>query len=465
MTDDRHDQAQEEFGPLDHRRMLDLRLFPPIEVTAPGPREVPAALRGPAWQPQEQPPVYEQPATQWNGEPCTARRITAIVADNGNFPMYWARHLVGTRRAIVEVTYGGATFYLDDEDGSGWNKVTHGGSPHWTHNNITIDPDSIQSRAQTDLLKMAVESGATGVAELRPHHDELADACRPVEVDGETVRVHGSGQFTEQDQELVADVVRAGKRKFAKEALTTDASFLREHIAEALFDADSQVGPYRTVHSDTKDEYRRLAEAALAVVLPHGKFLGDRLHDTEEQLLAARTEAERWIAFIQRGMDTHMQFSVLRPDGIAEQLPCADWCYACRIEQAEAFTTAVAELIAAHEGDEWASQSATTALRELFTCTSVPSSVDDSGPTSDELVHSPEEQLVSAPPLVGDRFRLQADGSWAADVGGGTLTVVADMSGERREQLLALLDAYCQAIEENRLTPEQARADIGMPGT
>lgn len=87
-------------------------------------------------------------ATRWNGEPCIASRITATVADNDAFPLYWARHLVGTRRKIVEVTYGGETFYLDDEDGSGWNKVTHGGSPHWAHSNITIDPDSIQSRAE-----------------------------------------------------------------------------------------------------------------------------------------------------------------------------------------------------------------------------------------------------------------------------------------------------------------------------
>ncbi|MEV0477515.1 hypothetical protein [Streptomyces prunicolor] len=274
MTDDRHDQADEftGSGPLDHRRMLDPQLFPLAEDTAPGPREVPPALRGPAWQPQQQPPVYGQSATEWNGEPCTARRITAVVADNGAFPMYWARHLVGTRRAIVEVTYGGATFYLDDEDGSGWNKVTHGGSPHWTHNNITIDPSSIQPRAETELA----ETVATA--------KEPVDTCRPVEVDGETIRVHGSGEFTEREQEFVADVVRAGKRRFAEESLTTDASPLREHIAEALFDADDQVGPYRTVHSDTKEEYRKLADAALAVVLPHGKLLGDLLSDGEATL-------------------------------------------------------------------------------------------------------------------------------------------------------------------------------------
>lgn len=87
--------------------------------------------------------------TQWNGEPCEARRITAIVADNTAFPGYWARPFVGARRKAVEVTYGGQTFYLDDEDGSGWNKVTHGGSPWYPHSGLTIEPGSIQPRGTT----------------------------------------------------------------------------------------------------------------------------------------------------------------------------------------------------------------------------------------------------------------------------------------------------------------------------
>lgn len=51
---------------------------------------------------------------------------------------------------------------------------------------------------------------------------------------------------------------------------------------------------------------------------------------------AADAEVKRWIAFIERGMDTHMKFSVVKPDGTTEELPCADWCYACRVEKAEA---------------------------------------------------------------------------------------------------------------------------------
>lgn len=54
------------------------------------------------------------------------------------------------------------------------------------------------------------------------------------------------------------------------------------------------------------------------------------------RLAAAEAEVKRWLAFIERGMDTHMQFSTLKPDGTIEQLPCADWCYACRLDRTEA---------------------------------------------------------------------------------------------------------------------------------
>ncbi|MDX3634305.1 hypothetical protein PV728_29390 [Streptomyces europaeiscabiei] len=94
--------------------------------------------------------MTERTETRWNGGPCQARRITAVVADDGRFPQYWARHLVGTRRQVVEVTYGGETFYIDNEDGSGWNKVTHGGAPFWGHSSLTIEPNSIQPRVDPD---------------------------------------------------------------------------------------------------------------------------------------------------------------------------------------------------------------------------------------------------------------------------------------------------------------------------
>ncbi|MFE4697255.1 hypothetical protein ACFRIC_09195 [Streptomyces sp. NPDC056738] len=73
---------------------------------------------------------------------------------------------------------------------------------------------------------------------------------------------------------------------------------------------------------------------------PTDRLTASTINDEQLEALYQRAEdaeAERvrWLAFIERGMDTHMQFSVLRPDGTTEQLPCADWCYACRIERAD----------------------------------------------------------------------------------------------------------------------------------
>ncbi|MEU7771242.1 hypothetical protein AB0C44_07940 [Micromonospora taraxaci] len=82
----------------------------------------------------------DQPATYWNGEPTPAVRVRVIVADAPQFPQYWARPLVGTERAAVRVTYGGETFYLDDETGTGWRKVTEGhGSPRWGHADLAVE--------------------------------------------------------------------------------------------------------------------------------------------------------------------------------------------------------------------------------------------------------------------------------------------------------------------------------------
>lgn len=84
-------------------------------------------------------------ATYWNGEETFAERGTGIVAD-ANFPMYWARHLVGERIAVVRVVYGVQEFYLDDRDGQGWHKVTEGGgSPRLGHRNVGLEPGSFES--------------------------------------------------------------------------------------------------------------------------------------------------------------------------------------------------------------------------------------------------------------------------------------------------------------------------------
>lgn len=77
--------------------------------------------------------------TFWNGEPCAARKTRVIV---GKAPRdtWWCAKLAGQERAAVEVKYQGQTIYLDNEDGSGWVKVTIGrGSPSYYHASIPVD--------------------------------------------------------------------------------------------------------------------------------------------------------------------------------------------------------------------------------------------------------------------------------------------------------------------------------------
>ena len=65
--------------------------------------------------------------TFWNGMPTIATRGTAVVADDAQFPKYWAKEegIVGTRIPVVcvildSVNYGGGCTYMDNREGIGW---------------------------------------------------------------------------------------------------------------------------------------------------------------------------------------------------------------------------------------------------------------------------------------------------------------------------------------------------------
>lgn len=85
--------------------------------------------------------------TYWNGETAEARRVTLVVAD-GPHPLGWYREHIGQRRDAVEVIYPPlSTFWLDDEDGNGWLKVTEGrGSPSWAHRSLYPEAGSVEAR-------------------------------------------------------------------------------------------------------------------------------------------------------------------------------------------------------------------------------------------------------------------------------------------------------------------------------
>jgi hypothetical protein len=80
--------------------------------------------------------------TYWNNKPCNARKVTVIVA-KAEKPTLWYAAFEGSERQAVEVSdanqSGGRPFYLDNEDGSGWLKVTKGkGSMMYGHRNLEI---------------------------------------------------------------------------------------------------------------------------------------------------------------------------------------------------------------------------------------------------------------------------------------------------------------------------------------
>lgn len=89
----------------------------------------------------------------WNGLETTALRGTAIVADDGKFPEYWARKegIIGERIDVVRidlngVNFGGGIAYMDNRDGSAWRKVTDGhGSPSYGHRDVQIVEDSFRT--------------------------------------------------------------------------------------------------------------------------------------------------------------------------------------------------------------------------------------------------------------------------------------------------------------------------------
>lgn len=92
--------------------------------------------------------MADQPVkTYWNGEETIAVRGTAVVADNGRFPHYWAAQegIVGERIPVVLVDYNHQVSFLDDRTGWGWRKVTEGhGSPSIGHKDVQVKRDSFR---------------------------------------------------------------------------------------------------------------------------------------------------------------------------------------------------------------------------------------------------------------------------------------------------------------------------------
>ncbi|HEY1116944.1 MAG TPA: hypothetical protein VGE43_04520 [Acidimicrobiales bacterium] len=91
-------------------------------------------------------PVDTSSGTFWNGQPTPARKVRVRVGP-AERETHWHHGLEGTERSAVVVTYAGERFFLDDEDGSGWRKVTEGhGGPRWPHRSLPDDSTVVGAR-------------------------------------------------------------------------------------------------------------------------------------------------------------------------------------------------------------------------------------------------------------------------------------------------------------------------------
>lgn len=96
--------------------------------------------------PQEWLDAHPNPlGTWWNGEPTIAYKCRVIVGKSLR-PTWWCADLEGVEREAVAVVYDGHKFFLDNEDGSGWRKVTTGyGSPEYRHLSLPDDSKQIEA--------------------------------------------------------------------------------------------------------------------------------------------------------------------------------------------------------------------------------------------------------------------------------------------------------------------------------
>lgn len=104
------------------------------------------------------------------------------------------------------------------------------------------------------------------------------DRCRPVEIDGELIRVHGNGEMSDETRAALADVIGAAKRKYLAEHPQVEPADpeRRERYAEALYNTlenspsrhpwATLSGLRRAVWYDRADAAMALADAELAAV-------------------------------------------------------------------------------------------------------------------------------------------------------------------------------------------------------
>lgn len=165
----------------------------------------------------------------WHGVPINARVVVGIVGDTpkdqeehyqkhypGKKRYLWYVPFIGTERQMIECTTDGYTFYLDNMDGSGLEKVLLGGWPNSGHYSVYPSeilhevPEEHWNRYSPELAKI--------------QSDEIHDAWMGIDPDG----------YSENKKQM--DSLRATLHSFQR--MTPDQKV--KHIRENMMGNDKK---------------------------------------------------------------------------------------------------------------------------------------------------------------------------------------------------------------------------------
>ncbi|MEU3507921.1 hypothetical protein ABZ733_08315 [Streptomyces longwoodensis] len=158
----------------------------------------------------------------------------------------------------------------------------------------------------------------------QPEHDRTVadDSCRPVEVDGETIRVRGSGDWTEQDAEFFGEIVRAAKRKYAAGKDYSPAASCRRMETRACPPSyNGPCGDQPCARFESDDPTPWLAEAPAADVNTARRRAGLPPHptaDEEQQRTTRRSSIRDLLDRLEYGLLLAGEKAVLRQHVEAE---------------------------------------------------------------------------------------------------------------------------------------------------
>jgi hypothetical protein len=115
---------------------------------------------------------------QWNGQPCKAKFLNAEINKIEVENMPWWKPFEGTIRRVLMVTPSwGDPFFIDNEDGLGYSKLTNGGM--WNHGSRHFEPGSISVVGLTPADEIVTEFSAEKYAEINATADAYWEKERP----------------------------------------------------------------------------------------------------------------------------------------------------------------------------------------------------------------------------------------------------------------------------------------------